>query len=274
MKSKSARVTAWMTFCLSIMALTAALVSIMNPNIYQDLVASGLLSPRLVYGALIQDYVTIIFALLLAVLSLVFIKKPSYKPFIVMLGLVACIFYNYGLYVIQAMYTSIYILYMLTFSLSIFSLIWGISSFKALEVNQYTLPRLTRKAIGIYLLVITILFTMLWLMMLIPYSIKHLKPDIYGVFILDLCIIMPTFGIIASQLLRQRPFGNILAGIALVNSVALIVSVALAEIIVPPLVGGAPDYGMVAIYSTIVIISLLLSIIYLFTLKKASANPN
>lgn len=94
------------------------------------------------------------------------------------------------------------------------------------------------------------------------------------IFILDLCIIMPALAIVAYQLLRNRPFGNVLAGVVLINIVALVLSVFLAELIAPLLTGNTPNYGMAAIYGSIVLISLILGVIYLRQLSASSQEKS
>jgi hypothetical protein len=76
---------------------------------------------------------------------------------------------------------------------------------------------------------------------------------------------MPTLGIIAVQLFRNKPFGNILAGIALIKIVTLILSVLIGELI-------AGNYGMIPVYGSITLISFIFGILYILKYKKENLS--
>ena len=109
---------------------------------------------------------------------------------------------------------------------------------------------------------IVLVFVPMWLIALIPYTIKHLRPEFYAVFVMDLCLVMPAFGIIAVKLLRNKPFGNILAGVALMKALTLCLSVAIGESI-GHLYGAATNYPMIAVYIALTAISAAFCILHI-----------
>jgi hypothetical protein len=81
---------------------------------------------------------------------------------------------------------------------------------------------------------------------------------------------MPTLGIISVQLFQNKPFGSILAGIALIKTVTLILSVTIGELCAP-LYGIAANYGIIPIYGSIILVSIIFGILYILKYKKISA---
>ena len=261
------RLTAIMTLILSLLALFASLEGLLNKNIYADVLLTGVFLKVFVVGTFSQDIISVLAGLILALLSVVFLKHPRYKTFIVILGLAGYFLYSYGLFVITGLYTSIYLVYLAIFVLSIYSLIWGLTSFETNVVKHYRLPGALRMSVGVFFIVIVLIFVPMWLAALTPYTANHLRPDFYGVFVLDLCVVMPALGVIATMLLRNKSFGNILAGIALMKILTLCLSLAIGESIAP-LYGSPANYVMVAIYSALTIFSFVLGVLYILNLKK------
>jgi len=67
--------------------------------------------------------------------------------------------------------------------------------------------------------------------------------------------------------LRNKSFGNILAGVALMKILTLCLSLAIGESIAP-LYGNPANYVMVAIYSALTIFSFGLGALYILNLKR------
>ena len=265
---QKSRLTAIMTLILSLLALYASLTGVLDKNLYTDVFFAGSLSRTLISGSLAQDTISIPLSLLLAVLSLLFLKYPGYKTFIAILGLTGYFFYGYGLYAMQGQYTSIYLIYLAVFGLSIYSMIWGLTSFEPDVVKQTRLPGALRMSISIFLIVILLVLVPVWLLRITPDIAKHIPGDTYAVFVLDLCVVFPAFGIIAAQLLQNKPFGNILAGVALFKTLTICLSVAFGEWFVPLREGFQVDYGMITIFSALTLFSFMLGVLYLLNLKK------
>lgn len=264
---QKSRLTAIMTLILSLLALYASLAGVLDKNLYTDVFLAGSLLKSLISGSLAQDTISIPLSLILAV-SLIFLKHPGYKTFIAILGLTGYFFYGYGLYTMQGQYTSIYLIYLAVFGLSIYSMIWGLISFKPDAVKQTRLPGALRMSISIFLIVILLVLIPVWLLRITPDIVKHIPGDTYAVFVLDLCVVFPAFGIIAAKLLRNKPFGNILAGVALFKTLTICLSVAFGEWFVPLREGFQADYGMITIFSALTLFSFALGVLYLLNLKK------
>lgn len=261
------RLTALFMLIQSLLAFGAALTGLLHPSIYWAAVKSGVFAESLLAGTLAQDIITIPAAIILALMSVQFLSRQRYKSFIIMLGLSAYFFYAYGLFVIGGNYTILYPLYLLIFALAVYSLIFGLNSFNPAAVRQTHLPAGMRKTIAAYLLLIIVLFVPLWLFILIPGATRQIRPDAYAVFVLDLAVVMPALAVTAFMLWRHIPFGNILAGVALLKSLTLLLSVAVGTAVAP--IYGLPlNYPMLGIYCLLVLFSLVLGTFYMLNLLR------
>lgn len=256
------RLTAILMIILSVLALGVSLSSLIFPQVYQ-----GVLTLALLPGTFSQDVISILAAVVLALMSIQFLKRQRFKSFIIMLGLDAYFFYAYGLFTISGNYNPLYPLYLLIFALAIYSLILGFTSFRAAAVAQTHLPVWLRRTVAGFLIFIVTLFVPLWLGILLPGAFAKARPDAYAVLVLDLAVVMPALGITAYMLLRSIPFGNILAGVALLKSLTLIMSVALGTA-VAPLYGLPLDYPMLGVYCLVVLFSLVLGTFYMLNLIR------
>ena len=268
----TARNTTILIILMSLLSFYAALRAVINENLYRVVYEAGTITEFLIAGSLAQDILIIPAALILLLLSVYFLKIPNYKVFITMLGITGYLFYGFGLYVIQGQYTSIYLVYLAIFGLSIYALIYGLLSFDQDTVKTITLARGIRLTIGSFLLFILIVLVPIWLIQ-IGGDIAQFRPgDTYAVYILDLTIEFPAFIIIAFMLFRGRPFGNILAGVALFKVLTVCLSVAFGEWYIAFYRGFTPNYGMLGIFVALTVVSMILLALYLVKLKSNSAG--
>lgn len=268
MNTQKSRLSAIMSLIISALAIFASLEGLLNKNLYMDVYKAGSLTTFLVAGSLAQDVISVLLGILLAIISIVFLKNPNIKTLIAMLGLTSYFFYGYGLYVMQGQYTSIYLVYLAIFGLSIYSLILGLLSFERDEVKLYHLSGALRKSIAVFLMIIVFVLTPIWFLKITGDISKHIPGDTYAVFILDLCIVFPALATTAVMLLRNIPLGNVFAGIVLIKTLTICLSVAFGEWFGPIHGGFQTNYGNIAIFATLTFVSLVLLIFYTRKLKK------
>lgn len=270
MNIKRGRITAIMTLLLSVLAVFASLLGIMDKNLYNDVLKAGTITKFLVTGSIAQDIISVPLGIILAVLSIIFLKCSCKKTFIVMLGLAGYFFYGYGLYTMQGQYTSIYQVYLIIFGLSLYSLILGLTCFNEDTVKNYQLSKGLQIAISAFLFMIVIVLTPLWLGFSSGDIAKHIPRDTYAVFVFDLSIVFPALAITAVMLLRNIRFGNILAGVALIKAFTVCLSVGFGELFQAYYAKLTPNYGGIIIFSILSVISLILTVLYLINSKRES----
>ncbi|TGE30955.1 hypothetical protein [Desulfosporosinus sp. Sb-LF] len=266
------RMTACMTLVLSFLVLYASLAGILDKSIYEDVLSTGTITKFLLAGSVSQDIIFIPLALLLTFLSLLYLKRNGIKTFITILGLTGNFFYGYGLYSMQGQYTTIYLIYLAIFSLSIYSIIFGLLSFTPGLVVIASFPRTLRICTSIFLYCIVIMLGLVWLIRIIPDIARHIPQDTYGVYVLDLGIVFPAIAITATMLIRSKPFGNILAGVVLMKVFTVCLSWGFGEWYgrFSGIIQGS--YDMLLIPTILTVISLVFLILYLAKLQITPAE--
>jgi len=117
------------------------------------------------------------------------------------------------------------------------------------------------------------LFSGLWIAMLIPLLREGNRiENLFSVFILDLCFIMPAFVIMAVMLMKKRGMGVLLTPALFVLGFTLLLPVGLAELF-KPLYGLSIDPGGMIFYLGISILFLVLAAIHLKNLRIAPREP-
>ncbi|SCZ81869.1 hypothetical protein [Acidaminobacter hydrogenoformans] len=266
---KSASLSAACKLMLSggLLSLFASVISLVDPRVYQEVVQSGTISRFLSFGSSVQDLITAPAALLLIVLTLKFsgqMKKPQdsqhslskghIKTLMAMTGLGSYLFYGYGLYVIQGQYTSLYLVYLAIFSLTLYGVIAGIVALAQNKKVIVQIPHLLRRVISGFLMFILIILIPVWILRMQHDLYSRMPGEVYGVFVLDLGVVFPAIAYVIWQLIRKTNFGVMLAGVALIKALTLCLSVALGEIL-KPIYGFGQDVGMVLIFTLLTVVS-------------------
>ena len=96
----------------ALLSLAAALVGVFSSDIYIKVV-----SPDIMPGVFGQDIMTIAASIIILILT-VRIRPESWKKQVVIFGIIGYLFYAYGIYVIERVYTSMYLVYLAIFGLS------------------------------------------------------------------------------------------------------------------------------------------------------------
>ena len=135
-------------------------------------------------GTISQDVITLIAGIALLFLSLK-TSDASIKAQIVIMSLLAYLFYGYGIYVIEQVYNSLYILYMAIFSLSFWALISGLGSIDPDVLQNIKAPKFIRNLSVGFLIFTAVLFYSLWSAQLLPLMRTGEKIEfLYSIYIL------------------------------------------------------------------------------------------
>lgn len=249
---------------LALISLAAAIIGIIRPQIY-----NGLVAPKYLAGTISQDLIALIAAVLLLVIAIV-VKEKSVILQLIGLGILGFLFYAYGIYVIEQIYNLLYLVYMAIFSLSLYSIIYSLVNLKKDVLNAARIPKGIRTVSIGFSFLIPLVFIPLWISMLISLITtgQHIE-NTYGVFIMDLCFIMPAFIILAVMHIKKRGLGVLLTPSLFVLGFALLFPVGMAEPVkMIYTLDTAFDIGSFLMYCIISLVFLTLSIIYMKSLRS------
>jgi len=212
----------------ALLSLAAALVGVINTDIYSKVVTNDIMP-----GVFGQDLMTI--AASVIILLLVFwMKEGDSKKQIVLLGILGYLFYAYGIYVIERVYNLLYYLYLVVFALSFWSIAYGVARIRPDILQKARVNGKIRHVSAWFSLLVAVIFNILWIVQLLPLLQAGNKiENLYSVYILDLCFIMPAFVIIGIMALRKAGLGLVLIPAMFILGFTLIFSLAVAESVKP-----------------------------------------
>ena len=272
-RSKTSESIKWTgTFMLigGLLSLFASVVSLFDSRVYLEVVDSGTITPFLRFGSMIQDLITVPAALVLTVMSVKLLRHRQeplkIKPLMIMTGLASYLFYGYGLYAIQGQYTSLYLFYLAIFSSALYGVIAGVITLAQHSCAVVPISTKLRRMILGFLLFILVVLIPVWLLRMQHDLFSRTPGEVYGVFVLDLGIVFPAFAFVIWQLFRNTRIGTLLAGVALIKTLTLCLSVALGEVL-KPLYGFGQDVGMIIIFTLLTVVSGGLSVVLFSRLK-------
>jgi hypothetical protein len=205
-----------LTVAIAILALIASVGGLFIKDIYRD----NLFVTAAWRGT---DLVTLIIALPLLIVSLIFSMRGSQRAQLVWLGMIDYMLYNYAFYLFGAAFNAFFLIYVAIFTLSIFSLIFGLISIDAETIGRKFQSGVPVKWIGGYMFLLALGLTSVYTIQVYQFVVKDIAPSIIVmtghptsvVFALDLSLLVPPLLIGATWLWKRRDWGFILAGILL-----------------------------------------------------------
>jgi len=242
-------------------ALFAALAGILWRDIY-----AGVFAAEFLPGAFAQDLLTVAVCIFLFVL-IATSREGDVRKQVVIIGLVGSLFYLYGILTMERVYNWCYLLYAAVFASSFWSIVYSLSGFRSGMFSSLTVPRLVLKTSAVSSIIISLAFTVLWSMALVPLMRDHVRIEyLYSIYILDLCFVMPAFFMAALMSLRRIPFGILMTPAILILGFFVIFPLGLNEL-AKPSAGMAVNYVSMAFSFAFAAYMLALAIVQLRSLR-------
>lgn len=204
-----------LSIAATMLAAFAALAGLFVTSIYQD-------------NAFVQtawrgnDWVSLLAVIPAMLITLLQVKRGRTKFQLVWMGLLGYLAYNYAFYLFGAAYNTLFLVYVLIFSLSVFALISGLY---ALPVHEIRNTAKSTRWIIAYLLLIAFILCMVEVPPNITYLFSGKLPEtvvLTGhptavVYALDLSLVVPISIVASVCLWQQKPWGYVLAVIMLIK---------------------------------------------------------
>lgn len=214
-----------------ILMVLASLGGLFINDLYQDnfLVTSGW------YG---NDLVTLLLAVPLLAISLVLSKRGSQSAQLVWLGMLFYTLYNYAFYLFGAAFNSLFLIYVALFTLSIFALIFGVSSLNIKVIAERFRPSTPVKKVGGFMAIVALLLGIFHVSLSlryvfagqVPEFIINLEQTTNIISALDLSLTV-SFGLLgAVWLWKRQPWGYVLAVIWNVKSAVYLTALSAATV--------------------------------------------
>lgn len=209
----------WASIIVAAGILVASAYALLAPDPYRSLPDATVLAAR---G---QDVVSVLVAGVLV--ALVRPARMSPLRLLLWIGLLAYVLYSYGIYVIGVPMNRVFLVYVVIEMVAGAALVGGLLRVLGMRWSDTASMRL-RVGTGWMLVVVAMMFSALWLSVLVPFALGGSTPDPagagglpYPVFVLDLVVVLPAVAGVGVLLLRGHRLGAPLAVIALIKILTL-----------------------------------------------------
>ncbi len=197
---------------IGILMVVASVAGLFLGDIYRDnlLVSSGWLG---------NDLVTLLLAVPLLITSMVLTKHGSPRALLVWLGMVLYTLYNYAFYLFAAAFNSLFLVYTALFTLSIFVLIFGLTSLDVRGIAEQFRSTTPVKWVGGYMAFVSLVLGSFHIILALGFIFTGRVPEIVInvehptniISALDLSLVV-SFGLLGAVWLWVRqPWGYVLA---------------------------------------------------------------
>lgn len=190
-------------------------------------------SVSMAYQGIGQDVATVLMGIPLLLISLSISNKGLMKGKLLLTGTIGYFLYTYTSYSFLSMYNPMFLIYVIIMSTSFFAFILMMMSFDMKRIGSYFDNKLPVKAIGGFLLFLSIAVALMWL--------KRILPSIFGggngipigiehyttlpIQALDLGIVLPTAVLSAVLLMKKRAFGYLLSSILMIKFITMLTAI-------------------------------------------------
>ncbi|WP_438445837.1 hypothetical protein [Gorillibacterium sp. sgz5001074] len=174
-----------------------------------------------------QDWVTLVLAVPLLLLSLLWESRGSLKGRLLLTGTLGYFVYAYASYALLSMYNPIFLLYVALCSASFFAFIGSWVPFDSKLLQRSIRPGLPVKRIAGFLYVVGGALGLMWLGRIlpslrdgsVPIGLEHYTTLVIQV--LDLAFVVPALFLGGTLLIRREPSGYMLATILLIKGLSM-----------------------------------------------------
>lgn len=215
------RVYVFASLVTLLLTIFGTAVGLFLPGFYRD---AAVLLPQL-YG---QDLLTLLVGVPTLAGSLYYAKDGSLRGYVVWLGVIGYLLYTYASYSFLTAFNELYLLYVALFSLTLFTLIGGITRLNPTALKE-SLGDHSVVPYAVFQLLVAVLLGMAWLSEIGPAILAGTRPPSIAetnlpvpvIQSLDLGVVVPSFALSAYLLWQRRPWGYVVTGILLVKGTTL-----------------------------------------------------
>jgi hypothetical protein len=212
----------WLSGLIVLLAVPTHLTGLLVPSIYRD---PAILLPQ----NLGTDLVTLLVGIPLLAVTTLGMRQGPVPVRVLWLGALGYLVYVYGMYALGVRRNELFLVYVALFGLSLFALILGLTSTDATQVRAGLVTRAPVRAVAAYLIVVAVMVAALWLAEevgallhgTVPPTVQQFEAPTNIVHVFDLAVVLPALVIAGVQLLRDRPWGYVLAGMLLVKAATI-----------------------------------------------------
>ncbi len=268
MKSKTPYI---FSIIITILAALTSIGGLLLPDMYRD-------NPFVKTTWLGNDAVTLFIAVPLLVAALVYSARGSSKAQLIWMGMLDYMLYNYAFYLFGAAFNVFFLMYAALLALSIFALIFGLTTLDVNRISQQVRKEAPIKWIGGYFLFVASGLGLVYLIQSISFITTGNLPAIVTmsghptnvVFALDLTLLIPWLFIGALWLMKRKPWGYAIAGILNVKGPLYTLVLAVNSILVVN--AGISKTSELPLWGTLTVLGLIASVLFYANIKPENES--
>lgn len=177
------------------------------------------------------DFVTLVFAIPILIISLILSCQGSFRARLLLCGTLGYFLYTYMSYTFLWMYNPIFIVYVILMSASLFAFVLTILSFDLQNISSKFRDKLPVTFLGGFQFFIALAISMLWLGKIAPSILNGAVPaglEHYTTLVIqgmDLGFVVPAAILSGVLLIRKNPFGYLLSSVVILKGITMLTAI-------------------------------------------------
>ena len=178
-----------------------------------------------------QDAVTLVLGIPMLLISLVLTRKGLLRGRLLLLGTIGYFLYAYISYTFLSMYNSLFLVYVMLMSASLFAFILCIMSIDIVALKNSFSPKLPVRFIGGFQLFIAFTLFMMWMGRIVPPLLAGSIPlglEHYNTLVIqamDLGIIVPVAALSGIMIIKKKDIGYLLSSIIIIKGLTMLTAI-------------------------------------------------
>lgn len=208
----------WFAIPLIILQTLAAGIGFFSKNFYileTDSLASAIRG---------TDIFSLFIVVPLLAACFILIQRGSIKAFLVWLGTLGIIVYNYTFACFNVHFNVLFLVYTTILGLAAYALVGGAFTSNIHDLKVHFSNHPVHKSVGIFQIIIALLFYFIWLKAIIPAHLNNEPTKMIAdwnvvtnaIYVIDMAFLLPAFIWGGISLIKQKPAGYLLSGMNLV----------------------------------------------------------
>lgn len=260
---------------LAVLVIITSIIGIFTPDFYSKA------SLNWQVQSIGQDIIDLFLIVPCLLITSIFTSRGKKSAEILWGGTVLYLTYTFVIFCFDIHFNNLFILYCIELGLSFYSSIYFLFKAKVSdeEVPEKLKNSYIRKFTGIYFLIISGVFSLLWLSEIIPAIIGNTTPQSLieiglitnPVHVIDLSVFLPGIFLTGIFLLKKKTIGFILAPVILMFFILMDISIGFL-IVLMKLKGIEGDLTLTFVMSALALFSLMILVLYLKIIRSKSEN--
>lgn len=255
----------------AVLIIVASSLGLLSPGFYTKE------TPDWAAQSIGQDIIDLFLVTPALIITTLFAIRKSKAAMMLWGGINLYLVYTFLIYCFDVHFNKLFLVYCFTLGFSFYSFAYFLLSLAKEKITDWLDEKISSRFIGIYFLLIPLIFYFLWLSEVLPAILNNETPKSLretGLFtnpvhVIDLSVFLPGLFLVGILLIKRKNIGLLLAPVILTFFIIMDITIG-GLIVVMKMRGIESDYIITIVMSLLAVFSAILLIVYLRSLKKPS----